>query len=164
MVAAARSIDRAAPRGRRRMIGRCEKCKATLGPWDADDRCLSCEENHWRRWSVSDRAIATLERAKLPLYRWDICRELGREGHSVNESTMGTSLADDMRACWAGPGLYGLYRHGLLPGIRDIGAAAATYIHASDRSLRVDEVRFVLHHAGYRFSANSLPPALGRTA
>jgi hypothetical protein len=71
-------------------------------------------------------------------------------------------LADDLRACWAGKGIYGLYRHGLLPGLRDLGRAAAVYIHASDLALTVDEVRFILRYVGYRFSANSLEPALWR--
>lgn len=99
----------------------------------------------------------------MPLYRWDIRREV-RLQHSLimHETSLGRSLASDWRACWAGPGLYGLYRHGLLPGVRDIGTAAGILIHVSDRPLNVDEVRFILRHVGYRVTASSIPRALYR--
>jgi hypothetical protein len=143
------------------VIAECAHCGAVLGPWEDDRGCITCVPP-WQ-WSLADHAVAALERVELPLYRWDVRREIRRNGtRYVNESSLGTVLADDWRTCWAGPGLYGLYRHGLLPGVRDLGAAAAVYIHASDRTLRLDEVRFILRHVGYRFSPNSLPPALTR--
>lgn len=143
------------------MIGRCQHCGAELGPWEDDAGCVGCGAE-WRL-SIADRAVAALEGAANPLHRWDVKREIRRTGHTyVNESSLGTVLADDYRACWAGPGLYGLYRHGLLPGVRDLGGAAAVFIHVSDQNLDFEEIQFILRHVGYRFSPNSLPQALSR--
>jgi hypothetical protein len=75
---------------------------------------------------MADRRIAVLEKSEMPLYRWDIRRDVRLQyGVLVRENSLGSTLASDWRACWAGAGLCGLYRHGLLPGVRDIGAAAA---------------------------------------
>jgi hypothetical protein len=71
-------------------------------------------------------------------------------------------LASDARTCWGGPGIYGLYRRGLLPGVRDLGAAAAVFIHAADRGVSQDEARFLLQHVGYRFLSTSIYLALRR--
>ena len=143
------------------MIGRCKRCNAELGPWEDDAGCVSCVPP-WR-WTQADRAIAVLEGVEIPLFRWDIQREIRRNtGVHVGDSSLGTVLADDYRACWAGPGLYGLYRHGLLPGLRDIGSAAAVYVHVSDRQLRLDEIHFILRHAGYRYAGGSLDQGLAR--
>jgi hypothetical protein len=112
---------------------------------------------------MADRGVAALEHAALPLYRWDIQREIRRrDGVTVLEASLGSTLATDWRACWAGPGLYGLYRHGLLPGVRDIGTAAGVFIHASGRALTIDEIRFILRLVGYRVAASSIPQALAR--
>ena len=114
---------------------------------------------------MADRAIAALECSALPLYRWDVQREVRRhQGVHLRASSLGSSLASDWRTCWAGPGLYGLYRHGLLPGVRDIGATAGVLIHVSDRSLTLDEVRFVMRFLGYRVTASSIYQALWRVA
>ncbi len=142
---------------------RCHRCKAELGPWE-DDECRNCSGAH--NAAIRDRAISVLETADHPLAWWDVKRHLDRELRSapVRPSTASQVLADDLRACWAGKGVYGLYRHGLLPGARDLGRVASVYIHASDAALTIDEVRFVLRHVGYRFSANSLEPALWRVS
>ena len=47
--------------------------------------------------------------------------------------------------------------------MRDLGRAAAVYIHAADQRLDLDEIRFILRHVGYRFSPGSLGPALWRS-
>jgi hypothetical protein len=142
---------------------RCLACKAELGPWE-DDECRTCSGAY--NAAIRDRAISVLETADQPLAWWDVKRHLDREGRwdPVRPATTSQVLADDPRACWAGKGVYGLYRHGLLPGLRDLGRAAGVYIHASDKALTVDEVRFILRHVGYRFSADSLEPALWRVS
>ena len=138
----------------------CPECAGELGPWE-DDVCRNCLDVHDN--SIGDRAIRILETADHPLAWWDVQRSLARRNrYPMHVTPTSQILADDLRACWAGKGIYGLYRHGLLPGVRDLGRAAAVFIHASDAALTIDEIRFVLRHAGYRFSANSLEPALWR--
>ena len=143
------------------MISPCPRCGAVLGPWEDPTGCQSCN-GRWAR-SIADRAIAVLEHTDVPLAWWDVKRALDREPRpAVRPATASQVLADDLRACWGGRGIYGLYRHGLLPGVRDLGRAAGVYIHAADRRLSLDEIRFILRHAGYRFSPGSLEPALWR--
>lgn len=132
------------------MNRRCPRCRALLGPHEGP-RCVSCykappEEN-------SDIIIAVLEQADGPLRRWDIEREArGRYGLDVWTSY----LLYDGRVCWAGRGLYGLYRRGYLPGARTLGAAASFYVHAAGEGISSDRLYFVMRRVGYRFSRNSL--------
>lgn len=143
------------------MIGVCLHCASPLGPWEDSNGCQTC--NGGVGWSTTDRAIAFLETSDTPLPYWDVKRAMDRRWSADHRpATVSQVLADDLRACWAGRGIYGLYRHGLLPGVRDLGRAAAVYIHASDRQLSTDEVSFILRHTGYRFSPGSLEPALWR--
>ena len=143
------------------MIAPCPHCRAILGPWEDQNGCQSCNGRPVR--SIADRSIAVIEHSDVPLAWWDVKRALDREPRPpVRPSTASQVLADDLRACWGGRGIYGLYRHGLLPGVRDLGRAASVYIHAADRPLSLDEIRFILRHAGYRFAPGSLEPALWR--
>jgi len=109
-----------------------------------------------------DRVVAVLENADVPLAHWDVRRLLESNlRRPVHPGSVQVWLNTDPRTCWGGPGIYGLYRHGLLPGIRDLGTAAATYIHASE-AMSQDEARFVLQHVGYRFQSSSIYLALRR--
>jgi hypothetical protein len=114
--------------------------------------------------SIADQAVAELEMSDAPLAYWDVKRALDQHAspHEHRPATVNQALANDLRACWAGRGIYGLYRHGLLPGVRDLGRTAAVYIHAADRGFTFDELYFTLRDIGYRFSPNSLQPALWR--
>lgn len=142
------------------MITNCPRCNAELGPWENPAGCRTCI-GHTDR-SIADRSISVLEQTNTPLAWWDVKRILDSQPReAVRPTTASQVLADDPRACWGGRGIYGLYRHGLLPGVRDLGRAAAVYIHASDRRLSLDEVRFILREVGYR-SPDSLEPALLR--
>lgn len=143
------------------MIGSCPHCLSPLGPWEGAAGCQTC--NSAVGWSTTDRAVAILETASTPLAYWDVKRSLDREcSGEYRPTTVAQGLADDLRACWGGRGIYGLYRHGLLPGVRDLGHTAAVFIHASDRQLTLEEVTFIMRHAGYRFSPGSVEPAVWR--
>ena len=100
--------------------------------------------------------------APTPLAYWDVKRLLDEAGHPVNEGSVQVWLSADIRTCWGGPGIYGLYRHGLLPGVRVLGYAAAVYIHAIEQPLTQEEARFVLQFAGYRFQSSSIHQSLCR--
>jgi len=142
------------------VISRCRHCRAELGPAEDLAGCLTCR--HVSLTSNPDRVVAVLETAEAPLAHWDVKRLLDRDGKRTRTSSLMVWLSSDSRTCWGGPGIYGLYRHGLLPGVRDMGTAAAVYIHAIDQKLTQDEARFVLQFAGYRFQSTSIYIALRR--
>jgi hypothetical protein len=69
---------------------------------------------------------------------------------------MNGALSHDKRFCWGGRGLYGLARHGLVPGVRTLAEAAYAVLVGAPRPLYVEEVDFVLEQLNYRFNADSL--------
>jgi hypothetical protein len=143
------------------VIGLCPRCASALGPWEDPAGCQTC--NDLVGWSTTDRAVALLETASTPLAYWDVKRALDRDWAADHRpATVSQVLADDLRACWGGRGIYGLYRHGLLPGVRDLGRTAAVYVHTSGRQLTIDEITFIMRHVGYRFSPGSVEPAVYR--
>jgi hypothetical protein len=127
----------------------CRACGAPLGPRESS-RCVSC-----RKQPPTDNAdvvVAVLERSQVPLAPWDI------ERHARTEFARDVwldGLGWDPRLCYAGRSLWGLYRHGLLPGVRTLSKAAAIYVHAAG-AIRTKELYFVMRRVGYRFSHNSL--------
>lgn len=143
------------------MIRTCPACMADLGPSEDTRGCLTCRGV--RTKGVGARAVALLERLDQPLPYWDVQRLLEANGGApVWQGSLKVQLATDDRTCWAGPGSYGLFRHGLLPGVRDLGSTAGVYLLAADRTMSVLELAFVLKSAGYRFREASLRSALLR--
>jgi len=107
--------------------------------------------------------LIVLEETDQPLPYWDIRRLMKANGaRSVNEASLKVQLANDKRLCWAGAGTYGLFRHGLVPGVRDLSRVGGIYLHAADNELNLVELTFVLRHVGYRFRDLSLRSALWR--
>lgn len=143
------------------MTGTCPVCSADLGPTEDPRGCFTCLGR--RLWNSQDRIVAVLERARGPLAYWDVKRLLEREDRKpVNTRSLVSSLAADTRTCWGGPGIYGLYRHGLLPTVRDMGCVAAVFIHAADVPMSQEQARFLLRFVGYRFRSTSINQALRR--
>jgi hypothetical protein len=136
-------------------------CSAPLGPAEDSRGCLTCRGI--RLWDSQDRIVAVLEAADSPLAHWDVKRMLeSNGGRPVRKGSLMVWLATDPRTCWGGPGIYGLYRHRLLPGLRDMGSAAAVFIHAADVAVSQEQARFLLQHVGYRFLSASIYLALRR--
>lgn len=144
------------------MISQCPYCDALLGPAEDSRGCLTCTGVELA--TNLDRVTAALEKAGTPVAHWDVHRLMEHDGSHVHPGSVQVWLSSEPRACWAGPGLYGLYRHGLLPGLRDLGALAAVFLLATELALSHDEIYFVLRHAGYRFQITSLNAALARAA
>jgi hypothetical protein len=143
------------------MIEACPHCGALLGPWENSLGCLTCRRVGWR--SNPDDVIEVLERSEIPLPHWDIKRILDRDrGYPVHNGSLLVWLSQDARACWGGKGVYGLYRHGLLPGVRDLGSAAAVYLYTTDLALDYGQIWFVMKQAGYRSHEVSIYYALRR--
>jgi hypothetical protein len=112
--------------------------------------------------TIADRALRVLEEADQALPYWDIGRLLRASGRDVYEPSLKTQLATDLRFCWAGRGVYGLFRHGFLPGVRDLARVGGTYLHAAGLPLTVAELDFILKFVGYRYQELSLRSALWR--
>lgn len=131
----------------------CPSCDAVLGPQEGP-RCVSCRP--LRPGTNFNIITAVLEQAEGPLHTWDIEREArSRYGCGVWFSYLGY----DYRVCWAGRSTWGLYRHGLVPGVRSLSRAAALFVKAAG-TIQTKPLYFVMRRAGYRFSPNSLSGAL----
>jgi hypothetical protein len=132
----------------------CPVCNASLVPFE-DDTCVGCSLTNPER--VVDRVMVTLETADEPLFIHDIQRSIEREYGYANWRSVAVIVSQDPRPCWAGRGLYGLTRHGLIPGqSRGLGAPIVAVLAAFDRPLALESVSFVLQWMGYRFSRSSL--------
>jgi hypothetical protein len=143
------------------VIPTCRRCGVDLGPWEAAEGCITCRGCKPR--SIADRALAVLEQIDQPLPYWDVRRLMQVDGaHRVHEASLKAVLATDKRMCWAGPGTYGLFRHGLLPWVRDLSRVGGIYLHAADSELNLVQLAFVLRHVGYAFREISLRSALWR--
>ena len=106
-------------------------------------------------------AVACNSDVVLPVH--DLIRIAERDfGASVGKSTALSTISPDPRFCWAGSGTYGLYRHGVLPGPRNLEEAARLVLMSAGR-LHIDAVDFVLKQLGYRFAIGSLRNAVSRS-
>lgn len=132
----------------------CPVCGASLGPFEGDT-CVSCSLPDPVR--VIDRVMVTLETADEPLFIHDIQRSIKREYGYANWRTVAVMASQDPRPCWAGKGLYGLTRHGLIPGRSSgLGMPVMAVLAAFDSPMALEAVSFVLQWMGYRFSRSSL--------
>jgi hypothetical protein len=143
------------------MIRKCSQCCDELGPWEGR-LCLGCQNRgpNWK-WSASDLAVLVLEREPAPLTPYDICRVVLRDyQRDIPESMLNFDLAQDKRFCWAGQSIYGLFRHGLVAGPRNLGETGCFFMAAFAQALDIDCFAFALKSAGYRFQTQSLRAAM----
>lgn len=137
----------------------CIECKAPLGPWD--ERACVSHRTDFRFTSIADVAAAVLERSERPLPVHDVARIARRDlGASLVRGSLTSIMGAERRFCWAGKGVYGLYRHGLLPGPRTLAGVACFILATHARPIHFDRVSFVMKWAGYRFQDQSLVNAL----
>jgi hypothetical protein len=145
------------------MIGVCKQCKAERGPWEDESCPVLTAERGWQL-NVPDLAVHVLERSHTPLTIYDIKRSIRRDlAIDVNQATLQFRISADPRFCWAGRGLYGLYRHGLIPGPRSLEGIARMFLY-SHGPLKHAALEFVMKYAGYRFQSASLNSALNCAA
>ena len=137
----------------------CPYCVADLGPWEGDT-CFTCSEIEPGKLSDPDAAVALLESEDGPIGTYDLWRGIRRD-FGRNHLPRGMAFVySDLRMCWAGKGIYGLYRHGLLPGARRLADVGQFLLLASHKSLSTPNLAFVMRSLGYRFQARSLDTAL----
>ena len=141
----------------------CEWCdRVERGPWETDP-CPTAlfRRDEWLR--QADLAVYVLEHAEGPLSIYDIQRGVLREmGWKPHRASLNASVANDPRCCWAGRGLYALYRHGFIPGPRCLADVAKVILLTQGCALGTDELAFVMSYLGYRFQKQSLINALSR--
>ncbi len=139
----------------------CDQCHSTLGPWEEQPCPLQRYERRPRVLSNADAAVLVLEKSDVPLRVYDIERGIARElGWAVNRGSLNVVLADDRRFCWGGRGIYGLVRHGLVPGPRNLVGIARFFVWSHQERLTLPELAFAMRYSGYSFSEQSLARAL----
>ena len=142
----------------RRTCTLCGSCD--LGPWETSP-CPSVLAARGRHLGNAEAAVYVLERADGPLSIYDIQRGITREfGWEPHKPSLAASIATDLRCCWAGRGLYALYRHGLIPGPRRLVDVARVILMSQGTVLTADQISFAMRHLGYRFQQQSLVNAL----
>lgn len=146
--------------------GNCSSCGAELG-WAEPDPCGSCVEP--RRWNEpsTDRLYQVLCGLDLrpariaDLHR--VARAESRDGvsdYSYSQNTANVYVPRDPRFCWAGRGIYGLTRDGLIAGPRKLTEVAALVMLAVDEPWSRVDLEFVMKRLGYRFQLQSLVNAM----
>lgn len=141
----------------------CSKCGVALGPWE-DDPCLTCAVRRPVHWlSNADAALLIVEQEERPVSTYDVIRGIRREfGWTISMASIAAALAGDLRFCWGGRSLYGLYRHGLFPGPRNLAGVAKLFLYSHAAPLDTELLAFVMRFGGYRFQQASLRQALDR--
>lgn len=108
--------------------------------------------------SLANVAYAELCHADLsqPVKTHDVVRFVEPKYNGNPRYSINVALSKDKRFCWGGRALYGLARHGLIPGARSLAEAAYAVLLAAPRQLHMEEVDFVLEQLNYRFNSDSL--------
>jgi hypothetical protein len=129
----------------------CLGCREIIGPTERHD-CPTYRRGRGGQLTNGDTAVFVLEASKEPLSLYDIHRGIEREfGWAPERNSLNATVALDRRCCWAGRGLYGLWRHGLIPRPRKLADAVRLLLYCHDEPLSLEELSFTMRHLGYRF-------------
>ncbi len=138
----------------------CVRCGALLAPWEQ----RGCACGGPERTANAELLYAAACAADGPIHVRDFVRLVGRDyGRILTVPTANATLALDPRFCWAGKGLYCLYRHGPLPGPRNLESVARLGLFAAGQPLTIDALDFALKRLGYRYNVASLGNAVSRS-
>lgn len=149
---------------------RCPRCAAELSDWEIQNADRLGVTPCWcdRLPRGVPRALANLAYGELcqphltqPVKTHDVVRFVtATYNGNPSRSSMNVALSGGKRFCWGGQALYGLARHGLIPGARSLAEAAYAVLLAAPRELHLEEVDFVLEQFNYRFNPESLQQRL----
>jgi hypothetical protein len=143
------------------LLARCRKCRSLLAPWESYAGGCACKGRKSQTNADTLYAVACTADTALPAH--DYLRLAQQDfGAFMSKPTAEATMAPDPRFCWAGPGMYGLYRHGVLPGPRRLEECARLTLMAAG-PLHMDVVGFILKQLGYRFADGSLRNAIGKS-
>lgn len=138
----------------------CSECGAELAAWERGRCGCGITRPATTREALYGVACSSPE----PLHARDFAR-LAEQDYGLNfqPNVATTVLANDLRFCWGGSGIYGLYRHGLIPGPRGLEELARVLLVAAGRPLPHELLDYCLKRMGYRFSSASLRNAMMRS-
>lgn len=140
----------------------CKVCGALMSPWEGKS-CLSCKLHNPRWLSNADAAVFLLEKEQHAVTTYDLARGMRREfGWKIPKASLAATLSTDRRCCWAGRSMYGLYRHGFVPGPRNLAGIAKIFLYSHGEPMRTEALAFAMQYVGYRFQQASLHSALHR--
>lgn len=136
----------------------CKACDAPLSAWEPSP----CGCSTHTPGTLADTMYAIACCIENPMHVRDFTRFAERDyGLQVNQATVNATLAPDPRFCWAGRGLYGVFRHGPLPGPRNLEEATRVVLCATGEPMSHAAVEYALKRAfGYRFTSASLNNAV----
>lgn len=144
---------------------RCSRCDAELSDWEVQEARSLHVTPCWCSGIPRGvtQTLANVAYAKLcdtdlhqPVKTHDVVRFVTPQYRGDPRYSINSALSQGKRFCWGGQALYGLARHGLLPGARSLPEAAYAILIAAPRELHVEEVDFVLEQLNYRFNRDSL--------
>lgn len=139
----------------------CGNCGSALGAWEFD-RC-GCRGPIGQ--SQADILYTVACSVAVPVRVRDLARLAQLDyGRRIAEASAKVAVAGDRRFCWAGAGVYGLYRHGPLPGPRTLEDASRLILAAADRPLTAAALDYCLKGFGYRYNVASLRNALRQSS
>jgi hypothetical protein len=146
-------------------VTHCPRCHAELSDWEVQEAAWHNSPPCWCsgvplgvRPTLANVAYAKLcdQDLRQPVKTHDVARFVTPEYGGDPRYSISGALSQGMRFCWGGRALYGLARHGLVPGARSLPEAAYAILIAAPRELHVEEVDFVLEQLNYRFNSDSL--------
>jgi hypothetical protein len=138
----------------------CGSCGAPLAAWEKDH----CGCHGPRQLNNAEILYAIACTVGAPLHIRDYVRLADRDyGRRLSAPTATATLAPNPRFCWAGKGLYALYRHGPLPGPRNLEEASRVVLLAAGGPLTTSALDYCLKQLGYRYNVASLNSAVSRS-
>lgn len=143
---------------------RCPRCESPISEWEEHAAKRLGVEACWCNGmpgsvpsNLANSVYAELCQPEIvrPVRTHDVARFVADRFHTADRS-INSTLSQGDRFCWAGQALYGLARHGLIPGARSLAEVSYGVLLAAPRILHVGEICFVLEQLNYRFNHGSL--------